>query len=105
MVRINRVYTKTGDKGSTLLVGGKRVAKHAPRIEAYGTIDELNATLGMVVVALAGPIAAQLRPILTRVQNELFNLGAQLATPDSARRAKSPAVAARHVVALEREMD
>jgi cob(I)alamin adenosyltransferase len=105
MVRINRVYTKTGDKGTTMLVGGRRTSKHAPRIEAYGTVDELNATVGMVVVALSGPSAAKLGPILARVQNELFNLGAQLATPDASRRAKSPAVGARHVETLEREMD
>lgn len=106
MVRINRVYTKTGDKGTTALVGGQRVAKDSLRIESYGTVDELNATLGLVATALersqAGP---KLLPILRRVQNELFNLGAELATPDAQRRARQPAVAQRHVELLEREID
>lgn len=106
MVRINRVYTRTGDKGTTALVGGKRVAKDAPRIEAYGTVDELNAALGLVRTALerskAGP---RLASIVARVQNELFNLGAELATPDKARRARQPAVEPRHVAQLEREID
>jgi cob(I)alamin adenosyltransferase len=106
MVRINRVYTKTGDDGTTGLVGGDRAAKDAPRIEAYGTVDELNAAIGLVVHALARSAArAQLEPILRRVQNELFNLGAELATPDAARRARSPAVAERHIERLEHELD
>jgi cob(I)alamin adenosyltransferase len=106
MVRINRVYTKTGDKGTTALVGGQRVAKDSLRIEAYGTVDELNATLGLVRTALLRSQAGtKLLPILSRVQNELFNLGAELATPDAQRRARQPAVADRHVVSLEREMD
>ena len=105
-VRINRVYTKTGDDGTTALVGGKRVAKDSPRIEAYGPVDELNACMGLVRTALAGsPANATLGPIVARVQNELFNLGAHLATDDAARWSKQPAVAERHVVALEREMD
>src|SRR5262249_46390883 len=106
MVRINRVYTKTGDDGTTGLVGGARVPKDSARIEAYGTVDELNAHIGVVRAAL-GTSAAQERldPILVRVQNELFNLGADLATPDEERRRKQPGVAARHVEALEREID
>src|SRR5258706_2143666 len=80
-VRINRVYTRTGDDGTTALVGGKRVAKDSPRIEAYGTVDELNACMGLVRTALAGSKSGQrLGPIVARVQNELFNLGAHLAT-------------------------
>ena len=106
MVRINRVYTRTGDKGKTGLVGGKRVAKDHPRIEAYGTVDELNATVGVARATLERSAAkGALDPILARVQNELFDLGAELATPDAARRKKVPAIAARHVTALEREMD
>ena len=104
MVRINRVYTKTGDDGTTALVGGERVSKDDARIEAYGTVDELNAVIGMVRHALATSGAGiKLQPILKRVQNELFNLGAELATPDEWR--KVPAIAERHVVALEHEMD
>lgn len=106
MVRINRVYTRAGDKGETALVGGKRVPKDALRIESYGTVDELNAVIGLVRTALeesaAGPT---LLPILARVQNELFNLGAELATPDADRRARSPSVQPRHVERLEAEID
>src|SRR5262245_26596517 len=106
MVRINRVYTKTGDDGTTGLVGGDRAPKDSPRIEAYGTVDELNAAVGLVMNALArSPGQARLEPILKRVQNELFNLGAELATPDETRRARSPAVSERHVKRLEEELD
>jgi len=106
MVRINRVYTKTGDDGTTGLVGGDRAPKDTLRIEAYGTVDELNAAIGLVLSALArSPGRQKLEPILKRVQNELFNLGAELATPDEARRARSPAVAERHVRKLEEELD
>jgi cob(I)alamin adenosyltransferase len=106
MVRINRVYTKTGDDGTTGLVGGERARKDSARIEAYGTVDELNAAIGMVQAALAtSPSATVLAPMLTRVQNELFNLGSELATPDAVRRARQPAVAVRHIERLEQEMD
>lgn len=109
MVRINRVYTKTGDQGMTSLIGGERVHKSSPRIECYGTVDELNAALGLVCTALqegSGSAAKDtLLPILLRVQNELFNLGAQLATPDAERRAKMPTILERHIQALETEMD
>jgi cob(I)alamin adenosyltransferase len=106
MVRINRVYTKTGDDGTTGLVGGERAPKDSARIEAYGTVDELNATIGVVQAALAAsPAGPTLGPMLTRVQNELFNLGAELATPDEVRRARSPAVSEKHVARLEAEMD
>ena len=106
MVRINRVYTKAGDGGRTSLIGGERVLKSSARIECYGTIDELNATLGLLRCALSeSPAGAALLPILDRVQNELFNLGAQLATPDPERRAKMPAIKNDHVSALERDID
>jgi cob(I)alamin adenosyltransferase len=106
MVRINRVYTKAGDQGETALIGGDRVSKASPRIECYGTVDELNATLGMVRTVLeqsaAGP---RLLPAIDRIQNELFNVGARLATPDPQRRSQMPAIADRHVSALEVLMD
>ena len=105
-MRIDKVYTKGGDRGETSLIGGDRVSKAAPRIEAYGTVDELNATLGLVRTALESSAAGpHLLPIVHRVQNELFNLGAELATPDPARRAKLPRVAPRHVAALETDID
>jgi cob(I)alamin adenosyltransferase len=105
-MRIDKVYTKGGDKGQTSLIGGERVSKSAPRIEAYGTVDEINATLGMVRTALEASAAGEhLIPIIHRVQNELFNLGAELATPDVERRAKLPRVEQRHVDQLERDID
>jgi cob(I)alamin adenosyltransferase len=105
-MRIDRVYTKGGDKGETSLIGGDRVSKADPRLECYGTIDEVNATIGLMIEALAASAAGDhLSPILRRVQNELFNLGCELATPDAERRAKLPRIEARHVEALERDID
>ena len=105
-MRIDRVYTRGGDQGETSLIGGQRVSKASLRLECYGTVDELNATLGLVGEALgASPAGAHLLPILRRVQNELFNLGAVLAAPDPERRAKLPAVEQRHVDGLERDID
>ena len=106
MVRINRVYTKAGDQGQTALVGGQKVSKGSARVECYGAVDELNAALGLVRTSLEGsPANQELGPTVARVQNELFNLGAELATPDAERRARSPAIAERHVAALEAEID
>lgn len=105
-MRIDKVYTKGGDRGQTSLIGGDRVSKAAPRIEAYGTVDEINATLGLVRTALETSAAGDhLIPIIHRVQNELFNLGAELATPDPERRAKLPRVEVRHIEQLERDID
>ncbi|CAN5826177.1 cob(I)yrinic acid a,c-diamide adenosyltransferase [soil metagenome] len=105
-MRIDRVYTKGGDKGETSLIGGDRVSKADPRLDCYGTVDETNATLGLVRIALESSAAGpHLLPILTRVQNELFNLGAVLAAPDPERRAKLPQIEARHVEGLERDID
>ena len=106
MVRINRVYTKAGDQGQTALVGGQKVSKASARVDCYGAVDELNAALGLVRTSLEGsPANQELGPIVARVQNELFNLGAELATPDAERRARSPAIEERHVTALEAEID
>lgn len=109
-IYLSRIYTKAGDKGQTSLVGGKKIAKDAPRIEAYGTVDELNAVLGLVRKANreeAGPEAARARidAILQRVQNELFNLGSLLATLPEDLGEKQPRIEARHVEALERDID
>jgi cob(I)alamin adenosyltransferase len=94
-MRIDRVYTKAGDKGETSLIGGERVSKADPRLECYGTIDELNAVIGLVCEALAASAVAgpHLTPILRRVQNEAET------------RAKLPRIEARHVEALERDID
>lgn len=105
MVRIDKVYTKAGDGGETSLIGGERVAKSSPRIECYGTVDELNAAIGLVQCSLGSPSAAELSPILERVQNELFNLGSLLATPDPERRKKAPQIGGRHIEALEADLD
>jgi cob(I)alamin adenosyltransferase len=77
-----KVYTRGGDKGDTSLFGGRRVLKHDPRVEAYGSVDELNAVLGLVLVELADE---DLRGWLTTIQSALFDLGAELSTPDAAR--------------------
>jgi cob(I)alamin adenosyltransferase len=105
-MRIDRVYTRGGDQGETSLIGGERVSKAALRLDCYGTVDETNAVLGLAIEAL-GPAAAgpHLVPILRRVQNELFNLGAELATADAATRAKLPRIEQRHIDALERDID
>jgi cob(I)alamin adenosyltransferase len=105
-MRIDRVYTRGGDKGETSLIGGERVSKASHRIECYGTVDETNATIGLVIEALAQSAAgAHLVPILRRVQNELFNLGAELATADAETRAKLPRIEQRHIDGLERDID
>jgi len=108
-VRLNRIYTKAGDGGETRLVGGQKVAKDAPRIEAYGTVDELSSCLGLARAALATPPvpagAAELDAVVKRIQNELFNLGSDLATMPADRHPKQPVIEARHVTALEREID
>ena len=77
-----KIYTKGGDTGQTALFGGERVGKDVPRVEAYGTLDELNACLGVVRAAL-DEAANELDPLLERLQSELFDLGAELATPPS----------------------
>jgi cob(I)alamin adenosyltransferase len=85
-VRINKVYTRTGDRGETALVGGKRVPKDSPRIDAYGTIDELNSIVGLARVFNeenldAGDGHRFLDGVLCRIQDELFDIGSELATP------------------------
>ncbi len=109
MIRLTKIYTRTGDKGATRLVGGQSVAKDSLRIESYGTVDELNACIGLVRVSLempdAPPGAADLGTILRRVQNELFNLGSDLATLPADRHPRQPLIEQRHVTALEREID
>ncbi len=81
MVKLNKIYTRTGDKGTTGLGTGERVEKHDPRIAAYGTVDETNAVIGIVRLHLAEDDAA-VDEILFRVQNDLFDLGADLCVPD-----------------------
>src|SRR5262249_44299149 len=109
-IRITRVYTRRGDHGETDLVAGKRVPKDSPRIDAYGTVDELNAALG-VVRAVHGaeparsPKRREVEDILRRLQNELFDVGAELATPPEAFRPGMFRVGAAEVRALEELID
>jgi cob(I)alamin adenosyltransferase len=81
MVTLNKIYTKSGDKGTTALATGERVPKHALRIESYGTVDETNSVIG--VARLHTGDLPKLDTMLARIQNELFDLGADLATPAS----------------------
>jgi cob(I)alamin adenosyltransferase len=78
-VRLTRIYTRGGDRGETSLGDGRRVPKTDPRIEAYGTVDELNSFLGMVLAAT--DLSEEFRPWLERVQNDLFDVGADLCVP------------------------
>ena len=79
MVKLNKIYTRTGDDGTTGLVDGSRTPKDAPRMAAIGDVDELNCTLGVVALHLDGEALSRLRMI----QNDLFDLGADLATPEA----------------------
>ncbi|AKM08991.1 cob(I)yrinic acid a,c-diamide adenosyltransferase [Croceicoccus naphthovorans] len=78
MVKLNKIYTRTGDDGTTGLVDGSRVPKHAARMDAIGAVDEANSAIGLAIAALD---AGEGHDVLTRVQNDLFDLGADLATP------------------------
>ncbi len=105
---LNRIYTKTGDQGQTHLAGGQRVSKASPRIECYGTVDELNAFVGMAVVSAATSgheSVPALVPILRRVQHELFNLGSILATKPEDVHPKQARITAAEIHQLEVEID
>jgi len=102
MVTLNRIYTKTGDKGETGLGDGSRRPKHALRIHAYGTVDEANAAIGIARLKAGGELDA----MLGRIQNDLFDLGADLATPEDGRRAEGRLrIVESQVERLEREID
>ncbi len=107
MVRLTRIYTRGGDKGETSLGDGTRVAKQSLRVEAFGTVDEANAAIGLARLHTDG----EADEMLARVQNDLFDLGADLCTPEEGRRAprdQSPGalrIIAAQVARLEREID
>lgn len=105
MVVLNKIYTRTGDKGDTALSDGSRVAKHDARVEAYGTVDELNATLGLCRLHAADILSDRIAVI----QNDLFDLGADLARPNMADDDKAGYPVLRiiddQVVRLETEID
>jgi cob(I)alamin adenosyltransferase len=94
--RLSKIYTKTGDDGTTGLGDGSRVTKDDPRVEAYGTVDELNSVIGVLIAE--GP-AADIASCLTRVQHELLDLGGELCIPGHT------AIGAAHVEELEQELD
>lgn len=103
---LNRIYTKTGDQGETLLASGERVSKDDARIECYGTIDELNSYVGMAAVsAAAEPALAELATILVRVQHELFNLGSILATTPEHVHPRQARITEAEIELLESEID
>ena len=105
MVVLNKIYTKTGDAGETALGNGARVAKHAMRVNAYGTVDETNATVGLARLEAEG----EMTDALARIQNDLFGLGADLCTPDMEKDAEAEYPPLRmadvQVVRLEAEID
>jgi cob(I)alamin adenosyltransferase len=95
--RLSKIYTRTGDDGTTGLANGERIDKCDERVEAFGTVDETNSAIGLL---LAEPgVPPPLRASLTRIQHELFEIGAELAMPGYWK------IAAAHVIALERDLD
>ncbi|MEM6973630.1 MAG: cob(I)yrinic acid a,c-diamide adenosyltransferase [Pseudomonadota bacterium] len=109
MVVLNKIYTRTGDAGETALGDGSRVAKHSARVSAYGTVDEMNAVLGLArLAAMDEGDGAMVEPI-TRIQNDLFDLGADLCTPnmekDGEREYPPLRMVAEQVDRLEAEID
>ncbi|MCS7034214.1 MAG: cob(I)yrinic acid a,c-diamide adenosyltransferase [Phycisphaerae bacterium] len=99
-----KIYTKTGDDGTTGLIGGSRVRKCDPRIELYGTVDELNAAIGLAAVMASGQVLEQLRA----VQNDLFVLGSHLATPEHEPASKTrwlPPLEEQMITRLEQQID
>jgi cob(I)alamin adenosyltransferase len=104
MVYLNSIYTKTGDQGETSLGDGRRVSKTDPRIVAYGTVDELNSVLGCVLSM--GP-SSEISQILTRIQNDLFDVGADLCVPETDQPPKHTPlrITAAQVEQLEHEID
>lgn len=111
MVRLTKIYTRTGDDGTTRLVGGQQVDKDSPRIESYGTVDELNAVVGLVRANLKGATwtDGQTREVLETwlhdVQQRLFDLGSDLATLNEDQWEGQPLIEAHHVEALEQQID
>ena len=100
MVKLTRIYTRGGDRGETSLGGGRRVPKHDPRVAAFGTVDEANAAVGCARLHTKGEADA----MLERIQNDLFDLGADLATPDGGKEG-SLRIAETQVERLEEEID
>lgn len=104
---LSKIYTRTGDSGETGLVGGQRVPKDSLRIEAYGTVDELNSWIGLAYAAAldSGPKVADLAASLLRVQHQLFNLGSVLSTLPQDLKPQQPRTTDADIAWLEQEMD
>jgi cob(I)alamin adenosyltransferase len=106
MVELNIIYTKTGDDGTTSLANNERINKTTPRIEALGTVDEVNAHLGLAVSLLQQASGfPDLNKQLLRIQNELFNLGAELAMLVTEEQPESPCITNENISQLEKEID
>jgi cob(I)alamin adenosyltransferase len=106
MVRLNKIYTRTGDKGTTGLGSGERLLKCDQRVEAYGAVDEANACIGMARVHTAAS-SPDIDAMLGRIQNDLFDLGADLSTPDTGRKLdyEPLRIVASQVERVERDID
>ncbi|PPR43620.1 MAG: Cob(I)yrinic acid a,c-diamide adenosyltransferase [Alphaproteobacteria bacterium MarineAlpha6_Bin2] len=100
MVKLNKIYTRKGDKGSTSLGDGKKVLKHSIRVEAYGTVDEANAFIGLVILKSS----KQIKKILLKIQNDLFDLGADLCTPEK-KNIKKLKITLNHIHFIETKID
>lgn len=106
MVKLNKIYTRTGDDGETSLVGGHRVSKHASRPSAFGSVDEVNSIIGVARLYTAALDDLQPDAMLARIQNDLFDLGADLATPLTDTPAKTDLrITSSQVARLEKEID
>ena len=105
MVKINRIYTRAGDDGKTALIGGARIAKHDLRVCAYGEVDELNSWIGWARTISERDRITQLVPNLERIQNELFDLGAELATPSGKEWPTMARIGPQHATYLENCID
>ena len=111
MVKLNKIYTRTGDDGSTGLTDGSRVPKHSSRPQAYGSVDELNSSLGLVYFCLnkdnSNPLSVEIKNLIREIQNDLFDLGADLSTPISKSKKKYPPLRIKksQIDKLERRID
>ena len=111
MVKLNKIYTRTGDNGTTGLTDGSRVLKHSSRPEAYGTVDELNSSLGLVYFYLNDKDHnheySEIKNLIKEIQNDLFDLGADLSTPSSKTKPKYPPlrIKEKQVTKLEKYID
>jgi len=107
MVKLNKIYTRTGDDGTTGLGDGARVAKFSLRVQAFGTVDEANSVVGLARLHMTGKDLAGIDEMLARVQNDLFDLGADLCTPDRGEKLEYEPlrIVAGQVVRLENEID